>query len=64
MDGLQFVVALVAPWLIKRELDQQRFAMDGASRTYFIGTKIEAVISDAEIIKKYFGRKQLNHTCK
>ena len=37
-------------------------AMDGASCTYFFGSKIEGRINDVEIIKNYTGAKHLKHT--
>lgn len=37
-------------------------AMDGASCTYFFGSKIEGRIPDSQIIKTYYGAKHLEHT--
>jgi hypothetical protein len=51
MDGLQFAVALAAQWLIKRELDEQRFAMDGASCSHFIGSKLKELFLMQKLLK-------------
>lgn len=37
-------------------------AMDGASCTYFLGSKIDGCIPDAEIIAQYVGAQTLKHT--
>ena len=37
-------------------------AMDGASCTYFLGSKADVAVDDREIIGKYVGAKHLTHT--
>ena len=57
------LVRLVFAWLKYLDLLLQRRpeAMDGASCTYFLGTRIENKVSDAEIIARYVGAKHLQH---
>lgn len=43
-------------------LEKKAAAMDGASCTYFLGSKIEGKISDSKIIEAYNGGKHLKHT--
>lgn len=57
------LVRLVFAWLkyIDLLLRHRPEAMDGASCTYFLGSRIENRITDAEIIARYVGAKHLRH---
>jgi len=57
------LVRLVFAWIkyIDYFLEKRPEAMDGASCTYFLGAKINGQITDAEIIARYRGAKQLHH---
>lgn len=44
-----------------RLLINRRAAMDGASCTYILGTKITHAVTDEEIIKRYVGAQRLSH---
>jgi len=54
---LCFWVKLTDHWLVNKPA-----AMDGASCTYLFAIRIEGTISEAEIISRYVGARQLSHT--
>lgn len=58
--GMRFVFG----WLkhFDRLLKHRPQAMDGASCTYFFGTKAAQLVDDAEIIAGYLGAQTLTHT--
>lgn len=57
------LVRLAFAWLkhIDRFLEKRPEAMDGASCTYFLGTKMNGHVADDEIIARYVGAKHLSH---
>jgi len=57
------IIRLVFSWLkyIDILLRNRKEAMDGASCTYFLGSRIENKVTDAEIICRYVGAKHLDH---
>lgn len=57
------LVRLVFSWLKYLDflLRDRPEAMDGASCTYFLGSRMENKVTDAEIIARYVGAKHLQH---
>ncbi|MHB1215040.1 MAG: methyltransferase domain-containing protein [Thiobacillus sp.] len=57
------LVRLAFAWLkhIDRFLEKRPEAMDGASCTYFLGTKMNGRVADDEIIARYVGAKHMSH---
>jgi len=58
------IVRIAFGWLkhFDRLLVNRPEAMDGASCTYFLGSKIDGCIPDTDIIARYVGAKHLRHT--
>lgn len=60
---MKAVVRLAFAWLkyIDCFLQNRPEAMDGASCTYFLGTKMNGHVADDDIIARYVGAKHLSH---
>lgn len=61
---LKGVIRLMFAWIKYLDifLEKQPAAMDGASCTYFLGSKSNFKLNDHEIIANYVGAKHLSHT--
>jgi len=61
---IKVIVRIVFGWIkyFDYMLANRPEAMDGASCTYFLGSKAEVAVGDGEVIAKYVGAKHMKHT--
>jgi SAM-dependent methyltransferase len=61
--AMKALVRIGAGWIkhLDHLLINRPQAMDGASCTYFLGTKVEEPIPDSEIVARYVGAKHVRH---
>ncbi|MFZ1908375.1 MAG: methyltransferase domain-containing protein, partial [Burkholderiales bacterium] len=63
-QAVKALVRIAAGWIkyLDRLLMHNPQAMDGASCTYFLGSKVDTPIPDSEIVARYVGAKHLQHS--